>query len=407
MRKRLLGSVLFVVLFGNLEAIAQDLVITNVQLVTGSDNQAKQDVQVYVKGRWIERIGKRGDPIAADATVVDGQGYFLMPGLIDCHTHLDNMAAARRALMSGVTTVRTAGVAAFQDVSLDAMVESGRLPGPDVVPAGVYVTPEPGETILADPRLVSLIGGARTDDELKLLVNVNIDRGARVIKTRGTERAGLPDTDPRKQVYTQHQLRVIVEEAGRRKVPVMVHAHGDEGARAAVLSGARSIEHGTFLSDETLRLMKEKGAWLVPTIITLEDLTRPGGDYDNAVLEIRGRHMLPVAEKVFRKAMELGVRIATGADNNYTANSTSRIALECQYFVSMGMTPLQAIQSATRVAADLLEETKTGTIAPGYEADMILVPGNPLLDIRHLQDVLMVVSNGQIALKRIPFGIRD
>jgi imidazolonepropionase-like amidohydrolase len=234
---------------------------------------------------------------------------------------------------------------------------------------------------------------------------VNIDRGALVIKTRGTERAGLPDTDPRKQTYTEHQLKVIVDEAARRNIPVMVHAHGDEGARAAVLAGARSIEHGTFLSDETLQLMKQKNCYLVITFITLEDLTKPGGDYDNPVLELRGKFMMPSAEKVFRKALSLGVKIVTGADNDYAEGSTSRISLECQHFVRMGMTPLQALQSATTVAAELLGiGSSTGKIAPGFEADLILLPANPLEDIGALQDALMVISNGQVALKRIPFG---
>lgn len=364
-----------------------------------------RDAQVVVQGRIIQQIGKTGDPIPSGATVIDGQGYYLMPGLIDCHTHIDNLAAAQRALHSGVTTYRTAGVSAFQDVALGELSRTGKIAGPDVIAAGTFVTPQLGETILGDLRYSELIGGVQTDEELRKIVRINIERGAKVIKTRGTERAGLPETDPRKQVYTEHQLRVIVEEAALKGIPVMVHAHGDEGARAAVLAGARSIEHGTFLSDETLQLMKERGTFLVLTYITLEDLTKPGGDYSNPTLELRGRYMMPIGEKVFRKALSLGVKIATGADNDYAPHSTSRIALECEHYVRMGMTPFQAIQSATTVAADLLMvATTTGRIQSGLEADMILLPGNPLEDIRVLQDVLMVVSNGQIALLRIPFG---
>ena len=386
----------------------QDLVINNVVLLTGLDAPALAHAQVVIRGKYILKIGKDSDPVPAGATVIDGQGFCLMPGLIDCHTHVDNLEAARRVLQSGVTTVRTAGVSAYQDVSLGALSSAGIIPGPDVVAAGVYVTPQPGETVLADPRLGALLGGIRTDEELRTIVRVNIDRGARVIKTRGTERAGLPDTDPRQQVYTASQLRIIVDEAARKNVPVMVHAHGDEGARAAVEAGARSIEHGTFLSEQTLRLMKDKGTFLVPTLITLEDLSKPGGDYDHAVLEMRGRHMIPVAENMFRKALQIGVKVATGADNSYTVRSTSRISMECQYFVQLGMKPLQAIQSATKLAAELLQlERITGTVEPGKEADLILVPGNPTEDIRHLQDVLMVISNGQVALRRIPFGLKE
>lgn len=376
----------------------------NANLFNGIENKIYPNSIVFVKAGKIERIGKEGDALSG-YEVIDCQGNYMMPGMIDAHSHLDNLASAKRALETGVTTVRTAGVSSFQDVSLMELSKSGKIAGPDVIPAGVYVSPNLEETILADTRLGVLINGVRTDEELKLLVNVNIDRGAKVIKTRGTERAGRPDTDPREQVYTEQQIRIIVQEAGKRGVPVMIHAHGDEGSRAAVLAGAKSIEHGTFLSDETLALMKEKGTYLVPTFITLEDLTQPGGDYDGPVLQLRGKFMMPQAEKVFRKAHSLGVKIVTGADNGYTANTTSRISLECAHFARMGMSNFEAIQSATTVACELLGiEKTTGRIEKGFDADLILVPGNPLQEIRYLQDVLLVMSNGQLALKRIPFG---
>ena len=377
----------------------------NVNVFNGTDNKILTSSIIFVKAGKIEKIGKAGDSIAKDYEVIDCQNNYAIPGMMDVHTHIDNMESAKRALLSGVTTFRTAGVSAYQDVSLRELARSGRVAGPDVIPAGVFVTPSPGETILADPRLGNLITGANTDEELRQLVNVNIDRGAEVIKTRGTERAGIPETDPRQQSYTQKQLKVIIDEAAKRNVPVMVHAHGDEGARAAVQAGARSIEHGTFLSEETLQLMKQKGAFLVPTYITLEDLTKPGGDYNGAVLELRGRFMMPMAEKVFKKAHALGVKIATGADNNYTSNSTSRISLECEHYVRMGMSNFEAIQAATVVSAELLGiQDKTGRIQAGFEADLVIVPGNPLEDIRSLQDALIVMSNGHLALKRLPFG---
>lgn len=379
--------------------------LININLFNGVDDKIILNSTLFIKAGKIERIGKKGETISKEYEVIDCEGNYAIPGMIDVHTHIDNLESAKRALLSGVTTFRTAGVSAYQDVSLRDLAKAGRIAGPDVVPAGVFVTPNLGETILADPRLGNLIFGVSTDEELQELVNVNIDRGAEVIKSRGTERAGLPETDPRQQSYTQHQLSVIVQAAAKRGVPVMVHAHGDEGARAAVMAGARSIEHGTFLSDATLLLMKEKGTFLVPTYITLEDLTKPGGDYAGAVLELRGKFMMPQAEKVFRKAHSLGVKIVTGADNNYTANSTSRISLECEHFVRMGMTNFEAIQSATTVSADLLGiSAKTGKILPGFEADIIVLPSNPLEDIRALQDALIVISNGYVALKRLPFG---
>lgn len=380
--------------------------LTNAHLCDGISNVVRKDMVVLVSNGKIEKVAKAGEAIPAGYEVINCLGNYLAPGLIDAHSHLDNLASANRAMAAGVTTVRTAGVSAYQDVALMELARQGRIAGPDVVPAGVYVSPNLEETVLADVRLTPLIGGVRTDEALRLLVNVNIDRGAKVIKTRGTERAGRPDTDPREQVYTEAQLKVVVQEAGKRGVPVMVHAHGDEGARAAVMAGARSIEHGTFLTDETLQLMKERGTFLVPTFITLEDLTHPGGDYAGPVLELRGKFMIPQAERVFKKARELGVKIVTGADNGYTAQTTSQISLECQHYVRMGMTPFEAMQCATTRAAELLGiEKSTGKIEKGMEADLILLPGNPLEEIRYLQDVLMTMSNGQVALKRIPFGL--
>jgi imidazolonepropionase-like amidohydrolase len=301
--------------------------------------------------------------------------------------------------------VRSASVPAYQDVGLRELVLSGQLAGPEVLAAGVYVTPELGDSVLADPRLQTLFWGVELDEALRLLVNINIDRGVDVIKTRGTERAGLPETDPRQQVYSERQLRIVVDEAAKRDVPVMVHAHGDEGARAAVLAGARSIEHGTYLSDDTLRLMRDKGTWFVPTYVTMNEMNEEHYDY---VLRLRGRHMVPQLERAIRAAREIGVRMATGADNYYDEASINRISVEVEQLVRLGFSNFDALQAATVSAAELLRiGDRTGRIAQGYEADMILVPADPLTDIRALQDVLLVMSNGQMVLNRIPFELSD
>ncbi len=379
--------------------------LTNANLFDGIDNRIRSNVTVFVKDRKIERIGDGRTDIPSGYTVVDCENNFLMPGLFDVHTHLDTLDQAQRALESGVTTVRTASVPAFQDVALRELVRDGKIAGPDVVAAGVYVTPHLGDDVLADPRLVELFDGVSSEAELRHLVGVNADRGVDVIKTRGTERAGLPETDPREQVYTERQLRIIVDEASKHDLSVMVHAHGDEGARAAVLAGARSIEHGTYLSNRTLALMKDRGTWLVPTYVTMDEMNEPKYDY---VLRLRGQHMVPQLEKVIKAAHSLGLRIATGADNYYDADSINRISTEVAHFVRMGMSNFDALQSATVVSAELLHlQDRTGRIAEGFEADMILVPANPLEDIAALQDVLLVMSNGQIALKRIPFAVTD
>ncbi len=306
-----------------------------------------------------------------------------------------------------MTTVRSASTSQFQDIAIREAVKAGTIPGPDMQAAGVFVTPDLGETVLADPRLGPLFrSGVRTDEQLRALVRVNLDRGVDVIKTRGTERAGLPNTDPRKQVYSEAQLRVIVQEAATRNVPVQAHAHGDEGAYAAVAAGVRSIEHGTYVSDSTLRLMKTNGTYLVPTLSTLTDLVEPGGDYDDPLLHLRGRHMIPRAEAGIRRAHELGVKVVTGGDTQYGPTSLTRISHEVERLVTLGYTPLEALAAATTVAAELLRiERSVGRIAPGFEADLLVLERNPLDDIRALQDVLVVISNGQVAVSRFPFAL--
>jgi imidazolonepropionase-like amidohydrolase len=382
---------------------AGSFALVHCHLFNGYERGIVEDATVLVSGDLIEDIVGSEATIPPGYDIVDCEGNYLMPGLFDVHTHLDNPMAMRRALDSGVTTVRTAGVPAFQDVALSEMVRVGALPGPDVVAAGVYVTPDLEDSIMADPRLALLHGGVSSEEALRLVVQVNADRGVGVIKTRGTERAGRSDTDPRQQVYTQRQLEIVVDEAAKHGLAVQVHAHGDEGARAAVEAGARSIEHGTYLSLQTLRLMKEKGTWFVPTLITMMEMNEE--QYDH-VLRLRGSHMVPRLEQAIREAHRLGVRIATGADNYYDEQSINRVSLEVMHLVRLGLSPFEAMQAATVSSAELLGlADRTGRVSAGYEADLILLPANPLEDVMALQDVLMVVSNGKVALKRIPFSL--
>ncbi|MFT4630308.1 MAG: imidazolonepropionase-like amidohydrolase, partial [Dinoroseobacter sp.] len=200
---------------------AASYALINANLFDGVNNKISHDVVVLVKAGLIELITDSDVALPLGYEVIDLDGNYLMPGLFDVHTHISTLDQAKRALDSGVTTVRSASVSAFQDVALRELAQSGKIAGPDMVAAGIYVTPNLGETVLADPRLADLIGGVNSDEELRKLVDINVDRGVGVIKTRGTERAGLPDTDPRQQVYSQHQLRVIVDQAARHNKSVM------------------------------------------------------------------------------------------------------------------------------------------------------------------------------------------
>ena len=390
----------------NAQLKPDSIALTNIYLVLVDEERVDSNSILLLADGKIASILEGNDAIPNGYVVTDLAGAFILPGMIDVHSHLSSLASAEIALMSGVTTVRTAGVKAYQDVTLSKLVRNNFVQGPDVVPAGVYVTPDLGETALADPRLGSLMEGVDDEEKLRQIVRINADRGVEVIKTRGTERAGRPETDPRKQTYTSSELLAVVEEAARFDLPVMIHAHGDEGSRAAVLAGARSIEHGTFLTEKTLALMAERGTYLVPTFITLMDLVEPGGDYDQPVVNMRGRYMIPKSEKMIKRAIALGVPIATGADNSYLPASTSRVSMEAMHFVRLGMPAWDALKSLTLNGADLLGlGDSCGRIAVGYDADLVAVLDNPLENIRTLQDVVTVISNGHLVINRLPFGL--
>ena len=406
---------LAILLLGPVTLYGQDgpapLYLTDASVVDVVAGDVESDMTVVVRGERIQRIVP-DDSVGStpdEATVVRLEGRYVLPGLIDGHTHLESLGAARRALESGVTTARAVGVGGYRDVRMRELVREGTLPGPEMIAAGVFVDTDLQEAVLADSRLSTYHDEEVRDlDELRRVVGVNVDRGVDWIKTRATERAGLPDQDPRQQVYNEEQLRAIVEAGAPEGVPVAVHAHGNAGIRAAVAAGARSIEHGTYATDETLSRMAAAGTYLVPTMAVVEDLTRPGGDYDDPHLQIRGTHMLPRLQNTVRQAHERGVSIVAGVDTGYGPESVIRIGHELEQLVGAGLSPQEALQAATTTAAEMLRmEERTGRVAEGLEADLVVVDRNPLKDITNVQDVLVVVSNGQVAVNRLPFAMVD
>ena len=385
-------------------ATAQDLVLTNARVVDVNDGSVSEPATVVVEDGRITRIVEGLDAEAPPgATTIDLMGRYLAPGLLDAHVHVASVADARRALHSGVTTMRSMGTSHYIDVGMRELQAAGHLEAPQFLAVGYHVRPPAAEAFFQDhPELGHMYGEeVRGEDAVRAMTAAIVSRGVDFVKTNATERAGLPDTDPRKQFYSEAELRAIVAEAGTAGVPVAAHAHGDGGARAAVEAGVRSIEHGTYMSPETLALMAEKGAFVVPTIAIVRDLTIPGGDYDNAVLNTRGRHMLPRVREMARNAHEMGVKVVAATDTGYGPESTTTLAHELIELVGIGMTPLEALRAATTTAAELFGlEGQVGAIAPGLDADMIVLERNPLDDIGVVQDVLMVVSDGKVVVQR-------
>jgi imidazolonepropionase-like amidohydrolase len=380
------------------------LALTHANVVDVRTGRVTRDATLVLRGGRIESIG--ATPAPSGVRTLDLKGKYVLPGLIDAHTHANNVAAFQRALESGVTTMRSAGVSNYVDVGFHELVQKGAAIGPDIAPAGYHIRPRLApEAFLSNPEYSDLMSGVTTIEKLRRAVDMNLAHGVKWIKVLATDRAGTADTDPRKQLYTEDEIRAIVQEAATKGIPVEAHAHGDEGAMAAVKAGVRSIEHGTYLSDATLQLMKEKGTYFDPTYTAVIDIAEPGGEYDVPALIIRGQHMLPRAQQTVRRAHQFGVKIVAGGDTDYGPNSLTRLGQEMTHLVELGLTSLEAIQAATITNAEMLRMEKSiGLLEPGYEADLIAVEGNPLENIVTVQDPLLVISNGRIGVDRLNFG---
>lgn len=385
-------------------ATAQDLVLTNANVVDVASGSIIEGATVTVSDGIIQSVDAGGPAPSSGVRVVDLGGRYLAPGLMDAHVHIGSEADARRALFTGVTTMRSMGTDHYADVGMGRLQRAGHAETPEYLAAGYHVRPQMAEGFFQDhPDLGALEeGGVTNVDAVRSVVRALLSRNVDFIKTNATERAGLPNTDPRKQLFGEAEIRVMVEEAERAGIlGVAAHAHGDEGGRAAVAAGVRSIEHGTYLSEATLAMMADRGTFLVPTIAIVRDLTIPGGDYDNAVLNIRGRHMLPRVQQMAANAHRLGVKIVAATDTGYGPNSTTTLAHELLELVTVGLTPLEAMRAATINAAELFGmEDRVGRVEAGLEADLIVLEFDPLQRIGTVQDVLMVVSDGEVIVQR-------
>ncbi|HJU83227.1 MAG TPA: amidohydrolase family protein [Holophagaceae bacterium] len=374
---------------------------------------------------WMKDGRFQAGPAPGDAEVLDLGDRTLLPGLIDCHTHLTdpsgtpmldrlkrsharNLLAgvlnARKVLEAGFTTVRDVGdFSGFGDVDLRDAIARGEFPGPRMFTSGEALSITGGhgditgfpDTLHFDhPNVVdSPEQGVKAVREWR-------KRGEDWIKLHATGGVLSNGDNPDEASFSPEELRAIVDEARRRGMDVCAHAHGDAGIRAAVEAGVRSIEHGSLLSPETARLMKQKGTYLVPTLYALESILEPGNPLHVPEGSLaKARALLPRRKAGFKAALDAGVPIAYGTDIGVFDHA--RVAADFRYLVSYGMTPLQAIQSATIVAASLLrKEQDLGTLEPGSIADLVAVDGDPLRDITTLERVEFVVKDGVLRAKR-------
>jgi imidazolonepropionase-like amidohydrolase len=385
-------------------ARAGDVWITHAQLIDGLGGATVRAVDIHVSDGRIAEITAAVDRPGA----LDVHGAFVMPGFIDAHSHIEDPASAHRALLAGVTTTRVLGDAYLKAMATRDLVRTGYVQGPEMLVSGGHVRPVLGEAfILSFPQFGQYLNAPlQGADNVAAVVKAVVARGADVIKVGASERAGLATTDPRRQELSYDELHAAVLEAGKTGLFVAAHAHDRYGANAAVRAGVRSIEHGTYLDDETLALMKKQGTYFVPTLAIMSPLGDPrGNSADDVALQIRTQHMMRPLRDAVRKARALGITVAAGTDGTYGDGDDSarvRPGYEIAELVACGYTPLAAIAAATHHAARVLGiEGRTGSIAVGLEADLLVIDRDPRVDLTTLLEPMLVMSNGVVALDRL------
>ena len=384
-----------------------EIILTNGYLIDGTGGPVLENQVIVIRDKKIEKVIP-GPYLETEGRVIDLEGRYVLPGLIDSHTHLDSPEAAGRALQSGVTTARVLGSPYFRSLGTRDLIRKGYLEGPELLVSGGIVRPDLGAPFLVTlPEygryLIEELHGA---ENVRAIVKTLLERGVDVIKVGASGKAGSAYTDPRQPELNTEEIRAAVEEAAKHGKRVAAHAHGRKGAGQAVAAGVYSIEHGTHLSNEILDEMKEKGIYLVPTLAVMSPRADPMGDSADAIdLRRRFWHMYSSLREVVKSAYKKGIPIAASTDGSYEEyEDTGRIRIphDLEDMIACGITPMDAILAATRNGARLLGiEDRTGQIIGGMEADIIVVDRNPLEDIRVLFDPLVVINNGNIVIERL------
>ncbi len=353
-------------------------------------------------------------------TLIQKPTLTILPGLMDSHVHLPNditpeialvfiqeddamitLRGAKNAktlLMAGFTTVRNLGQnngENFVDVALSKASENGWIVAPHIVPCGhpLSITGghlDPDMNAGYAPNVLPVnyrIGVADGVDEVIKAVRYQIKYGAKVIKIAASSGVLSNEEGAGDQQYSDEELKAIVAEASRHGIPVAAHAHGT----SAIKAGVRSIEHGSLLNDESIRLMKKYGTYLVPTTYVADSLNLKNL---TPVVRKKAEYILPLAKRNLEKAIQANVKIAFGTDSGVYPHGEN--AKEFAALVRHGMTPLNAIRAATLNAADLLNMRDRGQIKIGYYGDLIGVEENPLMNIRTLENVILVMKDGKV-----------
>jgi imidazolonepropionase-like amidohydrolase len=379
---------------------------------------------IVVEAGRVKAVGL-SPSVPAGAREIDLSRFTVLPGLVDCHTHLvgdysqsiepltdlratpaqrafESIPNARKTLEAGFTTVRDVGAyRAFVDVALRDAIAKGWVEGPRMFVAGAYLTITGGggamTGIAPDIQLPwdMKFGIADGPDQVRQRVRDIAQYGVDLIKVLATGAFLTHGSNPGSPENTFEELRAAVEEAGKKGLKVAAHAHSAEGIKLAVRAGVASIEHGTFLDDEGIALMKERGTFLVADIYDAEWLRHESKDLVPQDFAEKMPEADEIQRRAFEKAVKAGVRTAFGTDSSVYPHGLN--ARQFAWQVRYGQTPAEAIRSATLSAAELIgREKEFGTLEPGKWADLIAVKGDPLQDVKVLENVSFVMKEGRV-----------
>lgn len=395
-------------------------------LIDGAAEQPRKEVTLVIDGERIVEVNAGYTAPGAGDKVIDLKKSTVLPGLMDMHTHLSSESNpqaylerftmgnaeatlkaahfAQKTLLAGFTTVRDLGDTGGITVALRNSIAQGIATGPRIFTAGKSIATtgghaDPsnalGDRFAYDPGPNQ--GVINSPDEARKAVRLRYKEGSDLIKITATGGVLSLATSAMNPQFTEEEVKAIVETARDYGFKVAVHAHGAEGMKRAIRAGVDSIEHGTYMDDEAMALMKQKGTWLVPTLLAGKFVGEKSKDqaYFPSIVRPKAAAVGPLMAGMFAKAYKFGIKIAFGTDTGVSPHGEN--AQEFALMVAGGMPPMAAIQAATRNAAQLLgQEKDLGTLEKGKYADLIAVTGDPLADIKLLERVAFVMKGGVV-----------